>query len=26
VLPAPNALEQRVISTIHFLDRLPTEP
>jgi hypothetical protein len=26
VLPAPNALEQRVISTIHFLDRLPTHP
>jgi hypothetical protein len=26
VLPAPNALEEQVISTIHFLDALPTSP
>ncbi len=25
-LPAPNALEQEVIGTIHFLDALPTSP
>ena len=26
VLPAPNSLEEQVIGTIHFLDRLPTQP
>ena len=26
VLPAPNPLEEQVISTIHFLDALPTSP